>query len=104
MMVALWLNTPDAPLPGMRQHKRMKRRKSGWLSAYWLEQGAGRAAAPHRFSRGKLCCRRMPRCGLDDLVEVGFVRVEAGDRVAVTYGGLERDGQLRPDLRRHLRP
>jgi hypothetical protein len=40
---------------------------------------------------------------LDALIEVGFVRVEAGERVAVTNAGLARVRELRPGRRRPLR-
>jgi len=40
---------------------------------------------------------------LDALIEVGFVRVQAGDRVALTDAGLARARELRPASRRDPR-
>ena len=40
---------------------------------------------------------------LDALIEVGFVRPQAGDLVAITDAGLARARELRPGSRRDLR-
>jgi hypothetical protein len=41
---------------------------------------------------------------LDALIEAGFVRDQAGDRVALTDAGLERARELRPGSRWRSRP
>jgi hypothetical protein len=60
-----------------------------------MEQGTGPIAAPHRFGWRACLAEECQGPVLDALIATGFVRMQYGDRLALTDAGWARARALR---------